>query len=158
MDGWEKKASKFLQNPSSGAPNPVTQTHVQFHQDQIHVLVAHESQIAIYEALLIKMWDVHIIALQGNNGISEHTWSANKKLLEIDSAMTAMEVDSEQTFGKTTHENAKTSTMQDELDESLGFSYGSHRVEFENAYCGVNPKGELDESAGYVLSRCIFVV
>lgn len=50
MDGWEKKASKFLQNPSSRAPNPVTQTHVQFHQDQIHLLVVHESQIAIYEA------------------------------------------------------------------------------------------------------------
>nr|GLL30053.1 hypothetical protein Itr_chr06CG18720 [Ipomoea trifida]GMD04153.1 hypothetical protein Iba_chr06aCG15770 [Ipomoea batatas] len=102
--------------------------------------------------------DVHIIALQGNNGVSEHTWSANKKLLEFDSAMTAMEVDSEQTFGKTTHENAKTSTMQDELDESLAFSYGNHGVEFENAYCGVNLKGELDESAGYVLSCCIFVV
>ncbi|XP_019170022.1 PREDICTED: topless-related protein 4-like isoform X2 [Ipomoea nil] len=59
MDGWEKKASKFLQNPSSRAPNPATQTHVQFHQDQIHVLVVHESQIAIYEASkldCIKQW------------------------------------------------------------------------------------------------------
>ncbi|XP_031130260.1 topless-related protein 4-like isoform X1 [Ipomoea triloba] len=59
MDGWEKKASKFLQNPSGRAPNPVTQTHVQFHQDQIHVLVAHESQIAIYEASkleCVKQW------------------------------------------------------------------------------------------------------
>nr|GMC89208.1 hypothetical protein Iba_chr04eCG17300 [Ipomoea batatas] len=61
--------------------------------------------------------------------------------------MAIMEVDSEQTFGKTTHENAKTPTMQNELDESLEFSYGSHRVEFENVYCGVYPKGELDESA-----------
>nr|GMC79812.1 hypothetical protein Iba_chr04aCG14400 [Ipomoea batatas] len=69
--------------------------------------------------------DVHTIALQGNNGTNEHTWSANKELLEFDFAMTTMEVDSEQTFGKTTHENAKTPTMQDELDESLEFPYAA---------------------------------
>nr|GLL24986.1 hypothetical protein LSAT_9X27720 [Ipomoea trifida] len=64
--------------------------------------------------------DVHTIALQGNNGANEHTWSANKELLEFDFAMTTMEVDSEQTFGKTTHENAKTPTMQGEDACRLG--------------------------------------
>lgn len=44
------KASKFLQSPSSCAPNPLAQTRVQFHQDQAHVLVVHETQLAIYEA------------------------------------------------------------------------------------------------------------
>lgn len=50
MDGWEKKASKFLQIPSGRAINPLAQTRVQFHQDQTHLLVVHETQIAIYEA------------------------------------------------------------------------------------------------------------
>ncbi|XWS19102.1 hypothetical protein CRYUN_Cryun32bG0102400 [Craigia yunnanensis] len=50
MDGWEKQASKFLQIPSGHVPNPLGQTRVQFHQDQIHVLAVHGTQIAIYEA------------------------------------------------------------------------------------------------------------
>lgn len=50
MDGWEKKTSKFLQIPSGRAINPLAQTRVQFHQDQTHLLVVHETQIAIYEA------------------------------------------------------------------------------------------------------------
>nr|GMC66834.1 hypothetical protein Iba_chr02eCG9350 [Ipomoea batatas] len=39
-----------------------------------------------------------------------------------------------------------------EHEDNLGFSYGSHRVEFENAYCGAYPKGELDESSGILHS------
>nr|GMD16350.1 hypothetical protein Iba_chr07cCG8540 [Ipomoea batatas] len=50
---------------------------------------------------------------------SENICSANKEVLEFDSAMAAMEVDSEQTFGKTTYENAKTPTMQRHFIESL---------------------------------------
>lgn len=50
MDGWEKQASKFLQIPSGRVSSPLAQTRVQFHQDQIHVLAVHETQIAIYEA------------------------------------------------------------------------------------------------------------
>ena len=50
IDGWEKQASKFLQIPSGHVPNPLGQTRVQFHQDQIHVLAVHGTQIAIYEA------------------------------------------------------------------------------------------------------------
>ncbi|GFP88955.1 topless-related protein 4 [Phtheirospermum japonicum] len=59
LDGWEKKASKFLQIPSGRASNPHAQTRVHFHQDQTHVLVVHETQIAIYEASkleCIKQW------------------------------------------------------------------------------------------------------
>ncbi|GMY35822.1 topless-related protein 4-like [Fagus crenata] len=52
-DGWEKQASKFLQMP--GGPGgrtqaPLADTRVQFHLDQIHLLVVHETQIAIYDA------------------------------------------------------------------------------------------------------------
>lgn len=47
---WEKQTSKFLQIPNGRVPAPNTQTRVQFHQNQTHVLVVHETQIAIYEA------------------------------------------------------------------------------------------------------------
>ncbi|KAL9260041.1 Topless-related protein [Drosera capensis] len=50
MDGWEKLSCKYLQIPSGLAVNPLADTRVQFHQDQIHLLAVHETQIAIYEA------------------------------------------------------------------------------------------------------------
>ena len=50
MDEWEKQASKFLQIPPGCVSSPHAQTRVQFHQDQIHVLAVHETQIAIYKA------------------------------------------------------------------------------------------------------------
>ncbi|KAE9462692.1 hypothetical protein C3L33_05400, partial [Rhododendron williamsianum] len=49
-DGWEKQTSKPLQIPSGRTPPPLADTRVQFHQDQIHLLAVHETQIAIYEA------------------------------------------------------------------------------------------------------------
>ncbi|XP_051135670.1 topless-related protein 4 isoform X2 [Andrographis paniculata] len=59
LDGWEKKASKFLQIPAGRTSNPIAQMHVQFHQDRTHVLAVHETQIAVYEASkleLISQW------------------------------------------------------------------------------------------------------
>ncbi|KAF5182305.1 Topless-related protein, partial [Thalictrum thalictroides] len=50
LDGWEKQVSKFLQIPSGRVPAPLAETRVQFHQDQIHFLTVHETQLAIYEA------------------------------------------------------------------------------------------------------------
>ncbi|KAI3973941.1 hypothetical protein MKX01_030517 [Papaver californicum] len=58
-DGWDKQASKFLQIPTGRASAPLAETRVQFHQDQIHFLVVHETQIAIYEAPkleCVKQW------------------------------------------------------------------------------------------------------
>ncbi|XP_031379042.1 topless-related protein 4-like isoform X2 [Punica granatum] len=49
-DGWEKQASTVLQMPSGRVAAALADTRVQFHLDQIHLLVVHESQIAIYEA------------------------------------------------------------------------------------------------------------
>lgn len=50
-DGWEKQASKHLQIPSGrAAVAPIADTRVQFHQDQMHLLAVHETQIAIFEA------------------------------------------------------------------------------------------------------------
>ncbi|XP_078443222.1 protein TPR3-like [Wolffia australiana] len=48
-DGWEKRASKFLQIPSGRPLSSLQDTRVQFHQDQTQFLAIHESQIAIYE-------------------------------------------------------------------------------------------------------------
>ncbi|XP_043724871.1 topless-related protein 4-like isoform X1 [Telopea speciosissima] len=48
-DKWERQASKFLQIPNGHVPSPLAETRVQFHQDQIHLLVVHETQIAIYD-------------------------------------------------------------------------------------------------------------
>lgn len=48
-DGWEKQKSRFLQLPSGRSPGAQSETRVQFHQDQVHFLVVHETQLAIYE-------------------------------------------------------------------------------------------------------------
>ncbi|MCL7047751.1 hypothetical protein MKW94_009116 [Papaver nudicaule] len=48
-DGWEKQKSRFLQVPSGRTPTAMSDTRVQFHQDQIHFLAVHETQLAIYE-------------------------------------------------------------------------------------------------------------
>eukprot|EP00246_Nothoceros_aenigmaticus_P004019 TRINITY_DN1530_c0_g2_i1.p1 TRINITY_DN1530_c0_g2~~TRINITY_DN1530_c0_g2_i1.p1 ORF type:complete len:664 (+),score=128.44 TRINITY_DN1530_c0_g2_i1:208-1992(+) len=50
-DGWDKRKSKFLQTQASRAPPPIGgDTRVQFHNDQIRLLVVHESQLAIFDA------------------------------------------------------------------------------------------------------------
>jgi len=90
MDGWEKKASKFLQIPSGRAINPLAQTRVQFHQDQTHLLVVHETQIAIYEASKLecvkqvcKTYLVYLVLcfLVGYNNVVSYVYLANILLL-----------------------------------------------------------------------------
>lgn len=48
-DGWEKQKTRFLQLPAGRSPTAMADTRVQFHLDQIHFLVVHETQLAIYE-------------------------------------------------------------------------------------------------------------
>lgn len=48
-DGWEKQRSKVLQVPQGRSTGALSDTRVQFHQDQVHFLVVHETQLAIYE-------------------------------------------------------------------------------------------------------------
>ncbi|XP_020265607.1 topless-related protein 1-like isoform X2 [Asparagus officinalis] len=58
-DGWEKQASKFLQIPPGRVASSHSETRVQFHHDQIHFLVVHETQLGIYEASkleCLKQW------------------------------------------------------------------------------------------------------
>lgn len=52
IDGWEKKKSRAIQAPPGHSAPLVGETRVQFHNNQSHLLVVHESQIAIYDAQL----------------------------------------------------------------------------------------------------------
>ncbi|ONK79879.1 uncharacterized protein A4U43_C01F11310 [Asparagus officinalis] len=58
IDGWEKRKSKFIQAPAGRANPLVGDTRVQFHNDQTHILVSHESQISIYDSKLdcLRTW------------------------------------------------------------------------------------------------------
>ncbi|XP_068635481.1 protein TOPLESS-RELATED PROTEIN 2-like isoform X1 [Aristolochia californica] len=58
IDGWEKKKSRFIQAPPGRSSQLVGETRVQFHNDQAHLLVVHESQIGIYDGKLdcLRSW------------------------------------------------------------------------------------------------------
>ncbi|URD97488.1 CTLH [Musa troglodytarum] len=58
IDGWEKKKTRFIQAPTSRASQLVGDTKVQFHNDQTHLLVVHETQLAIYDSKLecLRSW------------------------------------------------------------------------------------------------------
>ncbi|PUZ64118.1 hypothetical protein GQ55_3G118600 [Panicum hallii var. hallii] len=51
IDNWENKKSRYIRPPSNGSAL-VGDTMVQFHYDQTHLLVVHESQLAIYDGKL----------------------------------------------------------------------------------------------------------
>ncbi|XP_028753925.1 topless-related protein 4 isoform X1 [Neltuma alba] len=81
-DGWEKQASKFLQMPSGRAPAPLGDTRVQFHQDQIHLLAVHETQIAIFEAPkleCLKQWAPR----EASGPITHATYSCDSHLIYV---------------------------------------------------------------------------
>ncbi|KAL5219772.1 hypothetical protein ABZP36_024485 [Zizania latifolia] len=58
IDGWEKKKSRYIQTPANRSGALVGDTRVQFHNDQTHILVVHESQLAIYDTKLecLRSW------------------------------------------------------------------------------------------------------
>ncbi|CAI9759508.1 unnamed protein product [Fraxinus pennsylvanica] len=58
IDGWEKKKSRFIQAPPALQSPLVGETRVQFHNNQSHLLVVHESQIAVYDTQLecLRSW------------------------------------------------------------------------------------------------------
>ncbi|XP_050286590.1 topless-related protein 4-like isoform X1 [Quercus robur] len=80
MDGWEKHTSKFLQIPPGRVSSPLAWTRVQFHQDQIHVLAVHETQIAIYEAPMLdclKQW----FPPESSGSVTDATYSCDGQLI-----------------------------------------------------------------------------
>ncbi|XP_058085510.1 protein TOPLESS-RELATED PROTEIN 2-like isoform X2 [Magnolia sinica] len=58
IDGWEKKKSRFIQAPAGRSSPLVGETKVQFHNDLVHLLVVHESQLAVYDSKLecLRLW------------------------------------------------------------------------------------------------------
>lgn len=52
VDGWEKKKARPIQAPPGHQAPLVGETRVQFHNDQSHILVVHESQIGLYDTQL----------------------------------------------------------------------------------------------------------
>ncbi|KAF8412884.1 hypothetical protein HHK36_000856 [Tetracentron sinense] len=58
IDGWEKRKTRFIQAPAGRSAPMVGETKVQFHNDQAHLLVVHESQIAVYDSKLecLRSW------------------------------------------------------------------------------------------------------
>lgn len=76
-DGWEKCKSKLLQLPDERIP--VVSTQVQFHLDQVHFLVVHESQLSIYEAKeleLVQQW-----IPEDSSRISHATFSCDSRMV-----------------------------------------------------------------------------
>ncbi|KAK4257416.1 hypothetical protein QN277_007009 [Acacia crassicarpa] len=81
-DGWEKQASKYLQIPSGRTPAPLADTRVQFHQDQIHLLAVHETQIAIFEAPkleCLKQW----VPREVSGPITHATYSCDSQSIYV---------------------------------------------------------------------------
>ncbi|KAG8649977.1 protein TOPLESS-RELATED PROTEIN 2 isoform X2 [Manihot esculenta] len=58
IDGWEKRKSRFIQAPPGRQSPLIGETRVQFHNDQTHLLVVHETQVAIYDSKLecLRSW------------------------------------------------------------------------------------------------------
>ncbi|ONI16248.1 hypothetical protein PRUPE_3G087700 [Prunus persica] len=78
LDGWAKQAGMFLQIPTGRVLTPLAQTRVQFHQDLIHLLAVHETQIAIYEASkleCLKKW----VPRQSLGPITDATYSCDSE-------------------------------------------------------------------------------
>ncbi|XP_030464765.1 topless-related protein 4-like isoform X1 [Syzygium oleosum] len=81
-DGWEKQASKVLQMPTGRGAAPLADTRVQFHLDQIHLLVVHETQIAIYEAPkldCLKQW----VTREASGPITHATYSCDGQSIYV---------------------------------------------------------------------------
>ncbi|PSR84523.1 Topless-related protein [Actinidia chinensis var. chinensis] len=81
-DGWENQTSKYLQMPSGRTPTPLADTRVQFHQDQIHLLAVHETQIALYEATkleCLKQW----VPREATGPITYATYSCDSQSIYV---------------------------------------------------------------------------
>ncbi|XVF89354.1 hypothetical protein PTKIN_Ptkin19aG0123600 [Pterospermum kingtungense] len=78
LDSWEKYKSKPLQLPDERIP-VVGSTQVQFHLDQVHFLVVHESQLSIYEANELERVQQWIP--QDSSRISNATFSCDSQMV-----------------------------------------------------------------------------
>ncbi|KAK9697853.1 hypothetical protein RND81_08G065600 [Saponaria officinalis] len=82
MDGWEKLVCKPMQIPSGRVVSALSDTRLQFHQDQTHLLAVHETQIAIYEAPkleCLKQW----FAPEARGSITHATYSCDSQSIYV---------------------------------------------------------------------------
>ncbi|KAL9680409.1 hypothetical protein QQ045_018288 [Rhodiola kirilowii] len=79
-DGWERQACKHLQIPAGRVVSPLAPTRVQFHQDQLHFLSVHETQLALYKAPdleCLKQWYPRKAAIK----ITDAVYSSDSQLI-----------------------------------------------------------------------------
>ncbi|KAL2479623.1 Topless-related protein 4 [Abeliophyllum distichum] len=82
IDTWEKQTSIYLQSPPGHSAASLTDTHVQFHRDQTHLLAVQETQIAIYEVpnlTCLKQW----VPLQASGRITCGTYSCDGQSIYV---------------------------------------------------------------------------
>ncbi|XP_034916413.1 topless-related protein 1 isoform X2 [Populus alba] len=80
IDRWERKKNCVLQVPAGRTPAAMSDTQVQFHQDQVHLLVAHDTQLVIYETTkleCLKQWTIGEFSAP----ISHATFSCDSQLV-----------------------------------------------------------------------------
>ncbi|KFK27551.1 hypothetical protein AALP_AA8G398300 [Arabis alpina] len=78
-DTWDKKKSSAIQLPPG--KSPVGDTRVQFHNDQNHLLVSHETQIAIYDGSKMECIQKWVPQESLSSPITCATYSCNSQLV-----------------------------------------------------------------------------
>ncbi|CAL5198924.1 unnamed protein product [Lathyrus oleraceus] len=79
IDSWDNKKTLSLQLPAGRAP--VGDTRVYFHSDQVHLLVCHESQLALYDASKMELTRLWVPQDGSSISISSATYSCNSQLI-----------------------------------------------------------------------------
>ncbi|KAF3447082.1 hypothetical protein FNV43_RR12262 [Rhamnella rubrinervis] len=77
---WERQKNCFLQIPAGKRPAGLSDMQVQFHQDQIHFLVVHETQLAIYETTNLQCEKKWVLG-ESSTPISHATFSCDSQLV-----------------------------------------------------------------------------
>ncbi|KAL0784144.1 hypothetical protein Bca101_000389 [Brassica carinata] len=84
MAGWEKRSSTYLKASKGRSMPAVSDTRVQFHQNEIHLLVVNETQIAIYDAQkldCLKLW----FRWEATSPITSGTYSGDSQSIFVSS-------------------------------------------------------------------------
>ncbi|CAI9782455.1 unnamed protein product [Fraxinus pennsylvanica] len=82
-DTWEKRTNEYLRRPAGRSGASLADTHVQFHQDQTHLLAFQETQIVIYEVEAANLdWRAKW-PLQASVPITYATYSCDSKSIYV---------------------------------------------------------------------------
>ncbi|KAH9324714.1 hypothetical protein KI387_004892, partial [Taxus chinensis] len=81
MDSWEKQRENTVYPQEGRLPSPHGVTKIQFHKDQVHLLVLQESQIAIYDASRLELVCHWVTQDSMAAPISSATYSCDSQLV-----------------------------------------------------------------------------